>query len=223
MAYQTDVKPTRAGLLALRSRLRMARKAYKILSMKLDGMIMEVIRLTPEVKKEYDLLIARFNRTRFLIAAAYMMEGTVGMTVAAYSVEVRPEIELSQRNLFGVRVPVITGTNINKDVIERGYGLLGTSLVIDDLADAYEDLLATIIAYAGSEATLKHLLTDIERISRRVKALEHLVIPTLEETEQYLSRMRDEIEREDTSRLFHVKRRKEAAIELEEERRKNME
>ena len=114
-----------------------------------------------------------------------------------------------------MKVPVITGSNVQTDVTERGYGLLGTTLVIDDLADSYEDLLAAIIAYAGSESTLKHLLAEIERIGRRVKALEHQVIPTLEETEMYLSRMRDEIEREDTSRLFHVKRRKEENAERE--------
>ncbi|PWR72062.1 V-type ATP synthase subunit D [Methanospirillum lacunae] len=221
MAYQTDVKPTRAGLLALKNRLRMARKAYNILSMKLDGLILEVTRLAPQVKKEHELLIKRYNRTRFLIAAAYMIEGTVGVTVAAYSVEVKPEIDLSQRNVFGVKVPVITGKNVKTDVIERGYGLLGTTLVIDDLADSYEELLDAIIVYAGNEATLKRLLAEIERISRRVKALEHMVIPTLEETELYISRMRDEMEREDTSRLFHVKRRKEEAAEKTDQERKN--
>lgn len=219
MAYQTDIKPTRAGLLTLRSRLRMARKAYKILSMKLDGLIMEVTKLAPEVKREYDLLNERYTRTKFLIAAAYMIEGTVGMTVAAYSVEVKPEIDLSVRNLFGVKVPEITGSHVQTDVTERGYGLLGTTLVIDDLADSYEDLLAAIIAYAGSEATLKHILAEIERIGRRVRALEHQVIPTLEETEIYLSRMRDEMEREDTSRLFHVKRRKEELAERDQNER----
>lgn len=222
MAYQTDFKPTRAGLLALRTRLRMARKAYTILSMKLDGLIMEVTHLAPKVKQEYELLLKRYNRTKFLIAAAYMIEGTAGMTVASFSVEVNPEITLSQRNVFGVRVPVITGSNIKTDVIERGYGLLGTTLVIDDLADAYEELLEAIVDYAESESTLKHVLTEIERISRRVKALEHQVIPTLEDTERYISRMRDEIEREDTSRLFHVKRKKEASAEQDELERKNI-
>ncbi|MFH0966274.1 MAG: V-type ATP synthase subunit D [Methanobacteriota archaeon] len=224
MAYQTDIKPTRAGLFALRSRLRLARKAHKILSMKLDGLVLEVTRLAPKVKQEYDLLLERHARTKFVIAAAYMMEGIAGMTVAAYSVEVNPEITISQRNIFGVKVPVITGENIQTDVIERGYGLLGTTLVIDDLADSYEDLLAAIVKYAGSEATLKHLLSEIERIGRRVKALEHQVIPVLEEAEVYISRMRDEIEREETSRLFHVKRKKEETIESDtRERQKTRE
>ena len=213
MAYQTDIKPTRAGLFALRNRLRIARKAHRVLSMTLDGLILEVTRLAPKVKQEYILLLARHTRTKNLIAAAYMIEGTGGMTVAAYSVEVRPEITISQRNVIGVKVPVISGQNIQTDVTDRGYGLLGTTLVIDDLADAYEDLLVAIVAYAGSEATLKHLLSEIERIGRRVKSLEHQVIPVLEESEVYISRMRDEIEREETSRLFHVKRKKEEILE----------
>lgn len=220
MAYQTDIKPTRAGLFALRTRLRLARKAHKILSMKLDGLILEVTRMVPRVKKEYDLLLERHTRTKFVIAAAYMIEGTAGMTVAAYSVEVNPEITISERNIFGVRVPVITGENIQTDVIERGYGLLGTTLVIDDLADSYEELLVAIVNYAGSESTLKHLLSEIDRIGRRVKALEHQVIPVLENAEVYISRMRDEIEREETSRLFHVKRKKEEAIESDTRERR---
>jgi V/A-type H+-transporting ATPase subunit D len=181
--------------------------------MKLNGMVLEVTRLAPKVKQEYDLLLESYARTKFVIAAAYMIEGTIGMTVAAYSVEVNPEITISLKNIFGVKVPVITGENIKTDVTERGYGLLGTTLVIDDLADSYEDLLAAIINYAGNESTLKHLLIEIERIGRRVKALEHQVIPVLEETEESISRIRDEIEREETSRLFHVKRKKEEVIE----------
>ncbi|PKL59216.1 MAG: V-type ATP synthase subunit D, partial [Methanomicrobiales archaeon HGW-Methanomicrobiales-4] len=58
------------------------------------------------------------------------------------------------------------------------------------------------------------------RISRRVKALEHQVIPVLENAEIYISRMRDEIEREETSRLFHVKRKKEEMIESDSRDRK---
>ncbi|HWQ67314.1 MAG TPA: V-type ATP synthase subunit D [Methanospirillum sp.] len=222
MPYHLDVKATRAGLFQVRIKQRMATKAHRILSMKLDGLILEVTRLAPEVKKEYDLLIERYNRVRHLIVPAYMIEGTVGVRVAAYSVEVKPEISLSVKNVFGVMVPVITGTDVQTDLTERGYGLLGTTLVIDDLADAYEDLLAAIIAYIGSEATLKHILMEIERINRRVKALEHMVIPALDDAVLSISQARDEIEREDLSRLFHVKKRKKELIEAEEEVRKKM-
>ncbi len=209
MGYREEIRPTRAGLSALKNHLRIARKAHQILSMKLDGMMMEVTRIVPEVKQEHDLLMKRYTRTRNLIAAAYMIEGMSGMTMAAYSVEVRPEVTLGEKNLFGVTVPVISGTDIRTDLTERGYGLLGTSLVIDDLADAYEDLIMAIIRYAGNESTLRHLLREIERTGRRVRALEFQIIPKLEESHRVSTRVRDEIEREESNRLFHIKRRKE--------------
>lgn len=216
MAYQTDIKPTRSGLLTLRNRLRMARKAYSLLTMKRDVLILEVTKLAPKVKVEFDLLIKRYTRTKYLIAAAYMIEGTAGMTVAAYSVEMTPEISFGRKNLYGVQTPVIIGTHIQTEVTERGYGLLGTTLVIDDLADSYEDLLAAVVAYAESESTLKLLLTELERISRRVKALEFQIIPILEKAEERISQMHDEIEREETSRLHYIKKKKKEASESRE-------
>jgi V/A-type H+/Na+-transporting ATPase subunit D len=209
MPYQPHFEPTRAGLLGLRSRLKMARKAHKILNMKLDGLILEVLKLAPKMKEKYALINKQYKDSQSLIAAAYMIEGTVNLTVASYSVEVSPEVNLTIKNAFGVKIPQITGPSTRTDVIERGYGLLGTSLVVDDLADSYEDLIVAIIAFAEMETSLKHLLNEIKRISRRVKSLEHQVIPTLEETERSLSRMRDEIEREETNRLFHIKKMKE--------------
>jgi V/A-type H+-transporting ATPase subunit D len=137
-----------------------------------------------------------------------MIEGMLNLTIAAYSVESKTEIELSEKNLFGVRVPVITGDNVRTDLTLRGYGLLGTSMVIDDLADAYEGLVEAIIAYAGNAAALSHLLSEIERINRRVKALEHVVIPSLKQSIKTISAAREELEREEQTRLFHVKKRR---------------
>jgi H(+)-transporting ATP synthase, vacuolar type, subunit D len=175
--------------------------------MKLDGLILEVTKLAPLVKAEYDLLMVRYRRVRHLLAPAYMIEGMLNVTIAAYSVESKTEIEVSEKNLFGIRVPVITGSNVRTDLVDRGYGLLGTSLVIDDMADAYEKLVDAIIAYAGNAAALSHLIAEIERISRRVKALEHVVIPSLEASIATITASREELEREEQSRLFHVKKR----------------
>ena len=102
---------------------------------------------------------------------------------------------------------MISGTNVRTDLVERGYGLLGTSLVIDDLADAYEQLVDAIIAYAGNAIALNHLLTEIERITRRVKALEHVVIPSLGKSIAVITAAREEIEREEQTRLFHIKKK----------------
>lgn len=207
MPYIRDLRPTKYELIALKNRLRLAKRAFETLSLKRDGLVIEISRLAPEVREEQRLLMVRYRRVRHLLAPAYMIEGMVNVTIAAYSVETRAEIEIKDRNLFGVKVPAITGSNVRTDLIERGYGILGTSLVIDDLADAYEKLVDGIINYAGNAASLNHLLKELERITRRVKALEHQVIPSLEDAITILSRSRDELEREEQSRLFHIKKK----------------
>ncbi|MDD1724520.1 MAG: V-type ATP synthase subunit D, partial [Methanospirillum sp.] len=185
-----DIRPTKNELFALKNRIRIANRAYNTLNMKLDGLILEVSRLAPEVKKEHDLLMVRYNRVKHLLAPAYMIEGMLNVTIAAYSVESRIDIGFSKRNVYGISIPVISGTDVRKDLTERGYGLLGSSLVIDDLADAYEGLVEAIIQYAGNAMALNLLVKEIERLSRRVKALKNQVIPSMEENITIISRVR---------------------------------
>ena len=120
MSYLRDIRPTKSELLVLKSRLKIAVRSHKTLQMKLDGLILEVTKLAPLVKAEYDLLMVRYRRVRHLLAPAYMIEGMLNVTIAAYSVESKTEIEVSEKNLFGIRVPVITGSNVRTD---RGSGI----------------------------------------------------------------------------------------------------
>jgi V/A-type H+/Na+-transporting ATPase subunit D len=208
MPYIKDIRPTKSELLALKNRVRIAQKAYRILDMKRKGLILEITRLAPEVKREYDLLLKTYNRVMHLMAPAYMIEGMLNLTIAAFSVELHTEISITEKNLFGVKVPVISGTNVRTDLTERGYGLLGTSVIIDDLADAYEKLVEAIIRYSGSLAVLNLLLKELDHITRRVKALENLVIPSIKDAIIFITSAREELEREEQSRLFHIKKRR---------------
>jgi len=208
MPYIRDIRPTKSELISLKNRLRIAKRAYNILEMKREGLIIEITRRTPEVKKEYDLLLITYRRVMHLLAPAYMIEGMLNLTIAAYSVESRTGIEITQSNLFGVRVPVISGTNVRTDLTERGYGLLGTSVIIDDLADAYEQLVEAIISYSGSLVILNRLLIELNRITRRVKALENNVIPSISDAIAFITSAREELEREEQSRLFHIKKKR---------------
>ena len=95
---------------------------------------------------------------------------------------------------------------VKKTLIQRGYGILGTSSVIDDAADAYEDLISAIIASAELEGGITRLLDDIERTRRRVNALEFKVIPELTDLRRLIEYQRDEMERQDAVRLRRIKK-----------------
>ena len=116
-----------------------------------------------------------------------------------------PEVVLTQRNIMGVVVPSIEVSQIQKSVEERGYGLIGTSVRVDEAVHAFEILAAKILEAAELETTMKKLLDEIESTKRRVNALEFKIIPQLEEIASYITLRLEELERENIFRLKRIK------------------
>jgi V/A-type H+-transporting ATPase subunit D len=76
---------------------------------------------------------------------------------------------------------------------------------IDATAEAFEGLLDLIIELADSEMRLRRLAEEIGRTSRRVNALENVLIPRLTSQCDYIQMVLEEREREDLFRLKRVK------------------
>ena len=205
-----DVKPTRSELIALKRRIKLSERGYKLLKMKRDGLILEFFKILEQAKDTRDELARKYERAQEMIAIADTVEGAIGVKAAAFSVGDVPRIELKSKNIMGVVVPEIQSSSVRKSPTERGYGIIGTSSVIDEAADAFEDLLESIIHSAEIETTMKRLLDEIESTKRRVNALEFKVIPELNEARDFIKMRLDEMEREELFRLKKIKARSEA-------------
>jgi len=178
--------------------------------MKRDGLILEFFKILEQAKDTRDELARKYERAQEMIAIADTVEGAIGVKAAAFSVGDVPQIELKSKNIMGVVVPDIKSSSVRKNPMERGYGVIGTSSVIDEAADAFEDLLETIIHNAEIETTMKRLLDEIERTKRRVNALEFKVIPEQTEARDFIKMRLDEMEREELFRLKKIKARTQA-------------
>lgn len=205
----SDIKPTRSGLMTVKRRMALAERVHRLLSMKLDGMMLELIKITDQAASERRILEEKYARAREMAAIATMMEGATGVLLAALSVEAVPTYTTDYKNIFGVRLPELEPLMVKKALIERGYGILATSAAIDDAADAYEDLLSQIIATAERDGMIIRLLDEIEGTRRRVNALEFKVIPELAELRRFIESHREEMERQDIVRLRRIKKIKE--------------
>jgi V/A-type H+-transporting ATPase subunit D len=202
-----DIKPTRSELISLKRRIALSERGYKILKMKRDGLIIEFFKVLAAAKDSRGDLLKKFDHAGEMMAFANTVEGTIGVKSAAFSVQEVPDITLSSKNIMGVVVPEIESTKVKKSLIDRGYGLLGTSSIIDEAAGAYEDLVEAIIESAEIETTMKKLLDEIESTKRRVNALEFKVIPELTEARDFIKMRLDEMEREELFRLKKIKAR----------------
>jgi V/A-type H+-transporting ATPase subunit D len=106
---------------------------------------------------------------------------------------------------MGVRVPVIEQQRAARPALERGYGIVGTPVAIDEAAAAYEQTVERVVQLAASELRLTRLAGEIERTTRRVNALEHVLIPRLIAERDAIQMALDERERADHFRLKRVK------------------
>ena len=205
-----DVKPTRSELINLKRKIKLSERGYNILKMKRDGLILEFFKVLEEAKGSRDAIGEKYARAQGIIAIANTVEGSIGVKAAAMSVREKPELTLKKKNIMGVVVPEIEATKVKKDLAERGYGVLGTSAVIDETASAFEELVDEIIRAAVIETTMKRLLNEIESTKRRVNALEFKVIPELKEASAFIKMRLDEMERDELVRLKKIKAKSKA-------------
>jgi V/A-type H+-transporting ATPase subunit D len=202
-----DIKPTRSELINLKRRIALSERGYKILKMKRDGLILEFFKVLADAKDSRGELMERYQRAVQSMALANTVEGAIGVKSAAFSVKESPSITLSSKNIMGVVVPEIESSKVRKNLVDRGYGVLGTTSIIDETATSFEELVEAIISSAEIETTMKRLLDEIESTKRRVNALEFKVIPELTATRDFIKMRLDEMEREELFRLKKIKAR----------------
>jgi V/A-type H+-transporting ATPase subunit D len=211
-----DVKPTRKNLMQIEDRIELSERGHDTLEKKRDGLIMEFMDILDQAQDVRSDMEANYETAQQKINMARAMEGDVAVRGAAAALKEHPEITTESKNIMGVVVPQIESSKVKKGLDERGYGVLGTSARIDEAAEAYEELLESIILAAEVETAMKKMLKEIETTKRRVNALEFKLLPELKDNKEYIEQKLEEQEREEIFRLKKIKAKKEA--EEKEER-----
>ena len=211
-----DVKPTRKNLMQIEERIELSERGHDTLEQKRDGLIMEFMEILDQAQDVRSDLEANYEDAQRSIDMARAMEGDVAVRGAAAALKEHPEITTQSNNIMGVVVPQIESSKVQKNLSERGYGVLGTSARIDEAAEAYEELLETVILAAEVETAMKKMLDEIEKTKRRVNALEFKLLPELRENKEYIEQKLEEQEREEIFRMKKVKAKKEEDEEDEE-------
>jgi V/A-type H+-transporting ATPase subunit D len=216
MAVIRGTKPTRAVLIALRRRIKVAQTGHSLLKMKRDGLMIEFFEVLNKAKTVRKELVDSLIKAEQRINMAKAIEGTVAINSVAYALQKEPAIQLESRNIMGVVVPKITADSVQKKMYERGYGIIGTSAAIDEAADAYEALVDKIILAAEVETAMIRLVEDIESTKRRVNALEFKVIPDIKDTIRFIGFALEEMDRDNVVRLKKLKGKAQKRAKAEE-------
>ena len=201
-----DVTPNRSVLLQLKSRIKLTQGGHKVLKMKRDGLIIEFFEILEKARQMRAGVSSDYENAMKTITVARAVEGEVAVRSAAYALKADPQVTVSSKSIMGMVVPKVEADHIHVLMTDKGYGVISTSAYIEAASIAFEKLLETIVRAAEVETTMKKLLDEIEKTKRRVNALEFKIIPELKESERFIKFSLEEMERENTTRLKHLKK-----------------
>ena len=201
-----DVTPNRSVLLQLKSRIKLTQGGHKVLKMKRDGLIIEFFEILEKARQMRAGVSSDYEYAMKTITIARAVEGEVAVRSAAYALKADPQVNVTSKSIMGMVVPKVEADHIHVLMTEKGYGVISTSAYIEAASIAFEKLLETIVRAAEVETTMKKLLDEIEKTKRRVNALEFKIIPELKESERFIKFSLEEMDRENTTRLKHLKK-----------------
>jgi V/A-type H+-transporting ATPase subunit D len=208
-----QVRATRAELLAKKRLIALARQGRDLLSEKRNALLQELMRTAEQVLRESSELERSVGESAVALALAEALDGPEAVRSAAFAAGGQVALDVTGVNIMGVPVPLIEKKSVARSPLDRGYSMSGVSSRIDAVAEAFEAQLDLVIELAASEMRLRRLAEEIGRTTRRVNALDHVLIPRLKAERDYIQMVMEEREREDLFRLKRVK------VKLERARR----
>ncbi len=201
-----QVNPTRMELTRLKKKLATATRGHKLLKDKRDELMrqfLDRVRENRRLRLQVEAGIRSANQD-FMLARAAMQDAALNTALLAPKQKV--SLECSVENVMSVEVPQFTfHTRSPQESDLFSYGFAFTSGDLDDAVESLANVFPAMLRLAESEKACQLMAAEIEKTRRRVNALEHVMIPQLQETIRYITMKLDENERSTQVRLMKVK------------------
>ena len=205
----SSVRATRSELLRIKKRIKLSEKGHRLLKMKRDGLMKEFMSSLEQARDARESLNKEYADAQIKMGQANAIDGAIVVKSAALAISTVPSVDVEIESVMGVKAPITRAeTEIVHNALDRGYGIIGTSPRIDETAKAYEKTLEAVIDVAGHETRESKILDEIDKVKRRVNALEYKIIPRLEENQKFIRFRLEELERENIYRLKKIKQSK---------------
>ena len=202
----THVNPTRMELTRLKRKLVTAVRGHKLLKDKRDELMRQFLELVRENKSLRERVEAGLGAANANFAMARAADRGAVLDTALLTPKQEVQLEAGVKNVMSVEIPVFTVKTRTPDPNDiYSYGFAFTSGDLDDAVRSLSELLPDLLRLAEVEKSCQLLAAEIEKTRRRVNALEHVMIPDMQENIRYITMKLDENERSTQIRLMKVK------------------
>jgi len=206
------IAPTRSNLLQRRDQLKLANRGADLLKRKRDALIGEFFSLVQESLKARRALNKSSREAYFSLFLAKAWDGPEAVESLSLAGDKRLELDIKVQNLFGVKVPQVQPPEFDRSLPFSPVGAGARTL---DAAGQFRALTEALIQVAATETRLRLVGEEIKKTSRRVNALEQIVIPGVQAQIRGIRSVLDQRALEETTVLKRIKAKLEAREEAE--------
>lgn len=219
-----NVFPTRQNLQVMKTKLVGAKKGHSLLKKKADALTMRLRNLLKHILEAKEAMGTAFKDGAFALSEVKYAAGDIKPTVIENVGTAQKRVETRIDNIAGVKVPVFKVTD--KAEATAALDCTGLSRGGQQIAKArntFAKSVDVLVQLATLQTSFMILDEAIKVTSRRVNALDTVVIPKITNTVAYIKSELDELEREEFFRLKRSQDKKKKEIKLKEMERKEKE
>ncbi|KAF9647547.1 hypothetical protein BDM02DRAFT_2650201 [Thelephora ganbajun] len=210
-----NIFPTRMALTNMKLRLKGAQTGHSLLAKKRDALttrFRSILRKVDEAKRKMGRVM---QLASFSLAEVTYATGDISYLVQEQAKTATFRVKARQENVSGVVLPAfdvdrVAGSDFNLTGLGRG----GQQVL--RAKEVYAKAVETLVELASLQTAFTILDEVIRATNRRVNAIEHVVIPRLENTVKYILSELDEMDREEFFRLKKVQGKKKRDAEKAE-------
>ncbi|TLX93005.1 MAG: V-type ATP synthase subunit D [Thaumarchaeota archaeon] len=204
MPSAINIRPTRLEYIRTKRRIIIAKKGLKLLKLKRQALILEFFNTSKSAASLRSGLQAELIKGYQSIRMAEMLAGSMRLENEAMKIPQLSKLQITPKNVMGVRIPKIDGGQGNQSLTEH---LLELPPSINEAIKAFRNVHKMVLDVAEKETTLRKLLLEIEKTKRKSNAIENVFIPRLQAAVKFITFRLDEMERDTFIMLKTVKRK----------------
>eukprot|EP01088_Endostelium_zonatum_P000973 TRINITY_DN1124_c0_g1_i1.p1 TRINITY_DN1124_c0_g1~~TRINITY_DN1124_c0_g1_i1.p1 ORF type:complete len:263 (-),score=84.79 TRINITY_DN1124_c0_g1_i1:47-835(-) len=213
--------PTRMALQTLKLKLKGAHTGHDLLKKKADALAMRFRAIVREIDEKKKNMGEEMRTAYFSLAKSRWAAGDFTTAVVEKVRTADFKIKFTEDNVAGVHLPRFKDFNEGGAAPKELVALGGGGLEVQKSRDTFVNVLDVLIQVATLQTAFITLDEALKVTNRRVNAIEHVVIPTIDNTIKYVISELDELEREEFYRLKKIQGKKAAAKQAREDARKS--
>jgi len=203
VASGSNVLPTKIELISTRRRLQTAVRVKNVLDDKREVLLKRLDEMIQQATVARDEISQPLSDAYLALYDAYLKLGPLRLEGIAANTPPMVEADVTVRRIVDVDVPSI---KLSEKELGMTYGFADTNVAVDRASRQMRRVLPSIFRAAEFENAIFRLAKELEKTQHLLNALEYMIIPRYESSIRYIQQTLEEREREEFTRLKHVKK-----------------